>query len=98
MGNRISELRVQHCHFIPKELEEGILYVSLEYKTAIHLCACGCGLQTVTPINPPYGWVYIETNRLPTLSPSIGNFRYPCKSHYFVRNGTIDWCSDSGKR
>jgi hypothetical protein len=31
------------------------LYVSLEYATAIHACACGCGNEVVTPLSPN-GW------------------------------------------
>jgi len=38
--------------FIPAKPEEGILYISIEYKTATHLCACGCGERVVTPLSP----------------------------------------------
>ena len=31
---------VQH---IPRHLEPGVLYVSIEYATAAHTCCCGCG-------------------------------------------------------
>ena len=37
---------------IPEEIEEGILYVSIPYETAIHKCCCGCGSEVVTPISP----------------------------------------------
>lgn len=34
-------------HFRPDELDEGVLYVSVEYDTTIHLCAWGCRNQVV---------------------------------------------------
>ena len=27
----------------PDQLENGILYVSVDFRTAAHLCFCGCG-------------------------------------------------------
>lgn len=72
--------------YMPPQLEPNVLYVSSEYETAIHLCACGCGMQTVTPFGQ--GWVVTEVSGKPTISPSILN---PCGSHYFVRNGEIVW-------
>ena len=37
---------------IPERLEEGVLYISIHYATGMHLCACGCGHQVVTPLSP----------------------------------------------
>lgn len=37
---------------IPEKLEDGIVYISTEYPTAIHKCCCGCGNEVVTPISP----------------------------------------------
>jgi hypothetical protein len=80
-----------------KDMEYGIIYVSLEFELAIHLCACGwCRQQTVTPLNisgRDTGWGYsISSDNLVTLSPSIGNFNMPCRSHYYLREGKIIWC------
>ena len=50
----IAAARFQH-EFVtsaPRELSPGVLYVSLEYCTMLHLCACGCGRKVVTPISP----------------------------------------------
>lgn len=46
---------------MPKVKEHGILYISRKFKLAIHLCACGCGIQTVMPfydgeLNDNDGW------------------------------------------
>ena len=73
---------------IPKELEPGVLYVSMEYATAIHACCCGCGNQVVTPITPK-DWQLTFNGESISLSPSIGNWGFPCRSHYFIRKGRV---------
>lgn len=73
---------------IPKELESGVLYVSMEYATAIHSCCCGCGNQVVTPITP-IDWKMSFDGESVSLSPSIGNWGFPCRSHYFINEGCV---------
>lgn len=71
--------------FIPDNIEQGKLYISEEYGTAIHLCLCGCGLETVTPIRGRYSWELIKhKDGKISLTPSIGNYRFSCKSHYIL--------------
>lgn len=77
--------------YIPEILEDGILYFSEEYKTVIHLCPCGCKNKVVTAIGKIW-WHLFEENSEITLSPSVGNFQFPCKSHYFIRNNEIIYC------
>src|SRR6185312_8299686 len=73
--------------FIPDVLEDGTLYISIEYCTAIHKCICGCGNEVVTPISPT-DWQLTFYGDSVSLSPSIGNWSFPCKSHYWiVKNG-----------
>lgn len=83
-------LSLQHEKYLPKDLSPGILYVSIEYAVAGHLCACGCGNKVVVPLNPT-AWAFTESNGLPTLYPSIGNWQLPCRSHYFITDGRIIW-------
>ena len=45
-------LRHEFVEFIPDELEHGIIYISIRFATASHLCCCGCGNKVVTPIRP----------------------------------------------
>jgi len=47
-----STVSHEFVEFIPATPEEGILYISIPYGTAIHMCACGCGNKVVTPISP----------------------------------------------
>ena len=49
---KIDKLRPEFVEYIPTVLEEGILYISMKYATAVHLCACGCRQKVVTPISP----------------------------------------------
>ncbi|SOC89899.1 hypothetical protein SAMN05421890_4887 [Ensifer adhaerens] len=81
---------LQKSTYVPKELSDGVLYVSLEYKVAVHRCACGCGSKVTTPLGPTE-WSFSEHNGRPTLSPSVGNWQLPCRSHYIIRNGNIHW-------
>ena len=53
---RLRALEPAFVTYVPQRLEPGKLYVSLEYSTAVHLCACGCGTKTVTPL-AVNGWV-----------------------------------------
>jgi hypothetical protein len=75
---------------MPKELKQGILYVSNEFDTAAHLCACGCGVKIRTPLGPTE-WSFEEEDAGPTLYPSIGNWQHDCQSHYFITKGEIIW-------
>jgi hypothetical protein len=74
--------------FVPDELEYGVLYVTVEYRTAVHLCVCGCGNKVVTPLSPT-DWTLIFDGKSVTLSPSIGNWSFKCKSHYWIRKDHI---------
>ncbi|MDH4317902.1 MAG: DUF6527 family protein [Desulfobulbaceae bacterium] len=84
------KLKLQHVHYMPKELEPGVLYVSEEFCTAAHLCACGCGSKIRTPLGPTE-WSFKETSSGPTLRPSVGNWQLPCRSHYWISRGEIKW-------
>lgn len=74
--------------YIPDEIEEGILYISIPFCTAIHKCVCGCGNEVVTPISRK-GWKLIFDGETVSLTPSIGSWNLACKSHYFITNNFI---------
>jgi hypothetical protein len=82
--------RIAHVRTMPAKLEEGIVYVSKEFGTAAHLCACGCGSKVRTPLGPTE-WSVREGRRGPSLHPSIGNWQRPCQSHYWISNGSVEW-------
>lgn len=80
----------QYVEFIPKDLDEGVLYISRRFSTASHLCCCGCGGKVVTPLNPAK-WSLIDHGSTVSLSPSIGLGTFACRSHYWIRRGRVDW-------
>lgn len=71
--------------FIPDRPESGVLYVSIRYATAVHLCACGCGHKAVTPLTPK-DWKLTFDGESISLHPSVGNWGFRCRSHYWIRN------------
>lgn len=87
---RIEAVKPQFVEYVPKVLEPGVLYVSEKYKTASHLCACGCGEKVVTPLSPADWKLQINGGKV-SLYPSIGNWNYACRSHYWIRNNLIVW-------
>jgi hypothetical protein len=91
----MTRFKLQFLNQLPPALEAQTLYVSMQYGTVIHLCACGCGRKVVTPLSPN-DWKLTFDGRSLTLSPSIGNWQYPCRSHYWVRNSRVEWADDSG--
>ena len=84
------KIKLKHVRYMPKHLEPGVLYVSNEFCTAAHLCACGCGSKVRTPLTPTE-WTLTVSDLGPSLKPSIGNWQLPCKSHYWIINGQISW-------
>ncbi len=80
----------EFVEFIPKELEERVLYISMRFRTAVHKCACGCGNKAVTRFSPT-DWKLIFNGKTVSLYPSIGNWGFPCQSHYWIKNNKIVW-------
>jgi len=86
---KIQSISTVFTASIPAVPEQQTLYISLEYRTAVHLCACGCGIKVVTPLGPN-DWVLTFDGTV-SLRPSIGNGQQPCRSHYYIRHDHIDW-------
>lgn len=64
--------------------------MSMEYKSIIHLCLCGCGKKVVTPLSPT-GWKMTFDGKTITVYPSIGNWSLSCRSHYWITNSQVEW-------
>lgn len=89
----MEQIKLLKVEYLPKYLEQGILYFSKEFGIAGHLCPCGCKNKIMTPIDPSE-WSFKEKDNKPTLYPSIGNWQLPCRSHYWITNGNIEWSYD----
>jgi hypothetical protein len=87
---RVVEFSHEFTDQIPEALTDGTLYVSMRFGLAIHLCACGCGNQTVTPIAPDEFKLIFDGETI-TLHPSIGNWNFPCESHYLICKDQVIW-------
>jgi len=82
--------KLERVRTMPARLESGLLYVSEEFSTAAHLCACGCGSKVRTPLGPTE-WTFFDDTDGPSLDPSIGNWQRPCRAHYWITNGHVIW-------
>lgn len=87
--NRVSELAFVFVEVIPQPIPPGTLCISTKYATAIHLCACGCGQEVVTPLSRA-DWTLLFNGTV-SLDPSIGNWSFACQSHYWVTDNHIVW-------
>jgi hypothetical protein len=74
----------------PDLLEEQTLYISIKYATALHKCCCGCGREVVTPFSPT-DWMLTYDGETVSLDPSIGNWNYECRSHYWIDHDQVRW-------
>jgi len=90
---KANKMRPEYVELMPKVLEDGVLYISEKYMTAAHRCCCGCGRKVVTPLRPTE-WTLSKSSAGVTLHPSIGNWGFPCRSHYFIRNNRVIWAGD----
>jgi hypothetical protein len=88
--SRDTILTHEFVEFIPEVLEEKTLYVSMKYATVVHKCCCGCGKEVVTPLSPT-DWELIFDGRSISLNPSIGNWGFDCKSHYWIVSNRVKW-------
>jgi hypothetical protein len=89
-----QEITLKHefVEFIPEDLKEGTVYISVRFATVSHLCVCGCKSKVVTPLTPT-DWQLIFDGKTISLDPSIGNWSFACKSHYWIRNNRVKWAT-----
>lgn len=81
--------------FIPdkNDMIQDEIYISATYKTAVHLCLCGCGNLSVTPFMDDNDWKITlkqSTGGLDdgglSITPSILNKNCPNMAHYVITN------------
>lgn len=94
---RCARFKHQVLDSIPERLQVGTLYVTTDRDVAGHLCACGCGREVITPLSPMDWSITIDQNGV-TLDPSIGNWVFPCRSHYFIWDGEVVWAGNMSNK
>ena len=87
--NRIA---FEFVELMPAQLQSGVIYVSMTFATASHLCLCGCGEKVVTPFSPT-DWKLTFDGESISISPSIGNWDFPCRSHYWISRNKVHWAT-----
>lgn len=85
---KIKKLKNHFIRNIPREIDAGVLYISMEYATAVHSCCCGCGEQVITPLSPT-DWKMIYDGETVSLTPSVGNWNLACRSHYIIKQNIV---------
>jgi len=86
----MTKLNHKFVKYVPKILDEKVIYISMEFKTCSHLCCCGCGAKVVTPLSPT-DWEITYNGNSVSLYPSIGNWSDECQSHYWIKNNIVEW-------
>lgn len=86
------EITLEHVFVdsFPEVLEERKLYVSIRFSTVAHNCVCGCRSKVITPLHPTK-WRLTYDGKSISLFPSIGNWGYPCRSHYWIKRNKVIW-------
>ena len=85
-----KQLAHRFVDYIPDHLEEDTLYVCMPFATVVHKCCSGCGREVVTPLSPT-DWKLSFDGQTISLHPSIGNWSFPCRSHYWIRRSRVVW-------
>lgn len=83
-------LKHEFVEYIPDDLEDRTIYISIAFATVAHKCCCGCGSEVITPLSPT-DWQLIFDGKSISLYPSIGNWNFACRSHYWIERNMVKW-------
>lgn len=96
------ELRWSKTQPVPGKLKNGdlvVIGVEGQYqKWACFQCPCGCGNQLrlcLSASESPSWQVKVNEVGLASLHPSVRQIK-GCYSHFWLRDGEIEWCHDTG--
>jgi Family of unknown function (DUF6527) len=82
-------LKARYLKQFPEQLQEGILYISEEFSLTGHKCCCGCGEDVYLKLGPAKWELTKEPDGTVSLYPSVGNWKYACRSHYWISANKI---------
>ena len=88
----ITELKPIFVNSLPadKDMVDGEHYIAMQYRLSSHRCCCGCG-EKVILIFSKDNWNLTYNSKV-SITPSVGNYSFPCKSHYFITDNKVVWC------
>lgn len=79
----------KHVAQLPEQLQEGVFYICEEFSLTAHKCCCGCGEDVYNKLNPAkWRLTKMRDGRI-SLDPSIGNWKYACQAHYWIRGNRV---------
>lgn len=87
---KLHAIRHEFVQSFPSPMENGVLYISVQYKSMGHLCCCGCGKKVITPLSPT-GWRMTFDGKSVSIAPSIGSWNLDCRSHYWIVSNQVEW-------
>lgn len=74
---------------LPEQLEEGIFYICEEFDATAHKCCCGCGEDVYNKLGAAKWRLIKEFGGTVSLYPSVGNWNYACRSHYWIESNHV---------
>ena len=95
MRRRLMLVTPKFVEFIPteeKDLVPGIMYISMKHNTVVHRCPCGCGGLSEFMLDPIRFRIEYD-GRSVTFNPSIANSNLQCRSHYWICENQVQWCT-----
>lgn len=87
---RLGRIEPRFVNVVPDVLEDGVVYIAIEYGAVVHACCCGCGEKVTTPLSPAQ-WTITYNGEELSLQPSVGSGTLPCNSHYFITRNEVRW-------
>lgn len=93
---RATSFKHKFVTTVPDVLEDGVLYVAMDYRTTVHKCFCGCKSEVAIALSPT-DWKLIYDGVSVSLYPSIGNWTLDCQSHYWIDRNAVKWAGQWSK-
>ena len=86
---KIQTVQPRYVPQLPERLEEGILYICEEFDLTAHKCCCGCDEDVYNKLSPVKWQLLKRRDGSVSLTPSIGNWNYACRSHYWIEENRV---------
>jgi len=86
---KIEVLTPKYVANLPEQLAEGVFYICEDFAATAHKCCCGCSEEVYNKLGPAKWQLTKEPDGTVSLHPSVGNWKYACRSHYWIENNRV---------
>jgi hypothetical protein len=86
---KVKLLMPKYVANLPEQLEEGVFYICEEFNATAHKCCCGCGEEVYNKLGPAKWRLIKGLDGTVSLEPSVGNWKYACRSHYWITDNRV---------